>query len=519
MSYHQVEDIIEDAINLLDRADILANEKRDLIYNLYRFHDRFDTSFTRFRVLSVLKDCHYAYQLPIEEHSDYQNHKAFFEAYDIDTGDWIPVDIIQQNSSVYVQYRTLFFEAGDDFWKKIKEQLPKVEQKLPKHIPLPLVFYTLLMFAEQQNEYIFIKRWYATFVNSVLEYDIDHNDNIPKLFSLWLKDDTLMKIRNFAQTHHKAIKLKDKIYNNDELLALPNLKEEEQFARQVEKLAKLRFLLDLKSSLHTIEEKYRKENSPQLDFSKYDFIYNFFRVKLGNEWQDGIRETAKEDGLITFLTKIREKKRTNEADYACIIIEYSTERKTINFRIGIQNGMILKWQNRAASPKPELQHFTELLLVFIPEKELEKNKHISNWGGWKYDIKQSKNTLIKRLENLWMCYETYNPKIYKFYTSSVFDCAGIKDKELRKKRKKALNKGYSFFANEIDFKLFVACLNFKSGNMDFSNQYVSEIQDFLDKGLGSVHLKGRIKQGVFYIKTNEGVYPEITTIYSGRLQK
>ncbi len=103
MSYHQVEDIIEDAINLLDRADLLANKKRDLIYSLYRFHDMHDTSFTRFRVLSVLEDCHYAYQLPIEKHPNYLSHKTAFNTFDIDTSDWIPVDFSDKGFSAYVK--------------------------------------------------------------------------------------------------------------------------------------------------------------------------------------------------------------------------------------------------------------------------------------------------------------------------------------------------------------------------------------------------------------------------------
>ena len=222
MSYHQVEDIIEDAINMLDRADLVSNKKRDLIYNLYRFQDRFDTSFTRFRVLSALEDCHYAYQLPIDKHPSYVSHKSLFNTYSIDAGDWIPVDFSETGHSVYIQGKRLFFEAGDVFWEIIKKQLPKADQESPEQMALPLVFYTLLQLAEQQKETLFIKRWYATFVNSILEYELDDTDAIPKAFRGWLLNDTLLKIRDFVQIHQKAIYLKDKTYKNDALLALPN---------------------------------------------------------------------------------------------------------------------------------------------------------------------------------------------------------------------------------------------------------------------------------------------------------
>lgn len=98
--------------------------------------------------------------------------------------------------------------------------------------------------------------------------------------------------------------------------------------------------------------------------------------------------------------------------------------------------------------------------------------------------------------------------------------AGVNDSNaLMKRRKKVLNKGCNFFANEMDFKIFLACLNHKQGHIELANQYVDETQKLLDEGRASPQLKKRIKQGLTYVQKNTKNYPEITTIYSNRLKR
>lgn len=56
MSDHEVEDLVEQSIRALDSCHPAADDVRvrDWIGALYRFQDRFDCSFTRFRVREIL---------------------------------------------------------------------------------------------------------------------------------------------------------------------------------------------------------------------------------------------------------------------------------------------------------------------------------------------------------------------------------------------------------------------------------------------------------------------------------
>ncbi|MEL6821829.1 MAG: hypothetical protein AAFP70_08725 [Calditrichota bacterium] len=513
MSYHQIEDIIEEAIRLVGNAKLERIEKRNLIHNLYRFHDRFDTSYTRFRVLDILKEARYLYEWPVDAHPDYQTHHDFFNAFKQDVAQWIPSDLSTDSESIYLKGQSIFFEAGDAFWQRVKAQLAEDDQQTPQDQPIPDVFLQLLQLAEALHDENFMQEWYAVFANSILEFDLDVEDGIPKDFSTWLSNKTLLSIRSFAENNSEILCRKSE--DQDKLLSLPSLQEEMELASSADDMAKLSFLLDLQAPLKQIKATFRKDIAFKPDFSKYDLIYTFFREKLDSAWQDGLRQTDQETGVISFLKKIRDESAKQEAIYTCIILELTAEFKLVNCRIGIQNGIILNWQNREASAEPKKQHFAELLLAFVDEKELEENKHLTNWGGWKYSLKHSEKTLLKRLENLWQTYERYSPNIYSFYEAPLTIWLSVEDSDkLMQKRKKLLDKGYSFFGNEMEFKLATACLHKQSGKTKMAEELSEEVSRLLASGKGSEKLKIRVQQGLNYIQTGKGYFPELTTIYT-----
>lgn len=261
MSYYQVEDIIEDAIHLVSKAAIPSREKRDLIYNLYRFHDGFDTSYTRFRVFDILKDTHYLYEWDIEQHPDYARNEERFEKHRASKGDWISVDFNGDAAYVYTKNGKFYFEAGDMVWERIKQQLPEEDQKAPNQIPSLQLFYELLKISKEQNVAIFLKRWYATLVNCIINFEFKESDAPPKKFTKWLKNEHLLEIREFAVKNKELIFIEDDDYEDDELLALPDIEFEKEIGIEGEELAKLRFVVDFEVSVKQIESDYKKESA------------------------------------------------------------------------------------------------------------------------------------------------------------------------------------------------------------------------------------------------------------------
>ncbi|MEO1409400.1 MAG: hypothetical protein AAFW73_05925 [Bacteroidota bacterium] len=518
MSYHQIEDLVEDAIRLIVRLEGNRFAKRDLIYHLYRFHDRYDTSYTRLRLRELLVDHHYLYQFPVDRHPDYAEQRDFLERDRSGQGAWIPADFSGEAKSVYLLEGQLYCELGDAFWQRIKGTLPLAEQELPEALPLPRLFHRLLEIGRAQNETTFLKRWYATWANSLLDGEFDPADGVPPNFEAWLQDPDLLQIRTFAEAQRLQLHSADPDYADDDLLALPDLSEELELTNTAEERAKTAFLLDLQTPLAKLIKAYRSQRNKRPRYEKYRLIYQFFREKLGEHWRDGIVEDDRAEGMYSFLNVQPYPTTAEESFYACLLLEYSTEFKLVNLRIGIQRSRILDWQGRAVSAQPELQHFNEAPLAFGDEAALHRDPDISNWGGWKFSLKHSEKTLRKRLTALWDYYEQYSPRIYQFHRQPLTDWAGIADSQaLMDRRRGVLDQDYSFFGNEMDFKLAVARLNQELGRPALAEQYAAEVRALLEEELGSDALQERIRRGLEHLRTGTGAYPEISQVFSQRL--
>ena len=182
MSFHELEDFVEDAILLVNQSLFSQSEKRNLVATLYRFQQAHDTGYTHFRVYEVLKEIHFLYEWPIERHPDFTTHKAYFDKLNIDENPWISGDIGTEAEieSVIVReingQKFLYFDAGDAFWERVKDQLPPKDQQAPLVYPLPQVFLTLFQEAERQQDRSFMSLCYAVWVNGILEFYLDEQE-------------------------------------------------------------------------------------------------------------------------------------------------------------------------------------------------------------------------------------------------------------------------------------------------------------------------------------------------------
>jgi len=519
MSYHQIEDLVEDSIIIINNTDLSKLDKRDLIYNLYQFQYKFDTNNTLIRVRDILLKNHFLYSLPIKEHIDYSANKAYFIELDKDAQVWIPAYVDEpEKGSVYLSENKIWFEVNDEYWKRIRLNLPTKEQRIPKELSIINLLYRMLTLSMQQDNKLVAKRWYAAFVNSFLDFDLDENDGIPQNFNPWLNNKELKQLRKLLAMNLNILKTEDEAYEDDELFAIMDYKTELEFETNPDRRAQIKFLLDFQSSLEDIKTAFENEINYKVDLSKYELIYQYIREKLDSNWKDGIKEIKEEKGLITFLKSNNTFQDQGEEIHTSLIIDYTSDIKTIGLYVGIQNARILSWQGREASAKPEHQHFIENIFAHGNEEELEANKNISDWGGWKYDIKQNKKTHLKRLDSLWTYFMRYQEPIVKIYQEPLIEWVGNQDiSAIKNQREQLLNKKVSFFGNEIDFALFIACLNAKQGYDASTETFIKEVENLLQEGMGSDQLKRRVRQGLTYISLGKGTYPEISNIYSYRL--
>ena len=131
MSMHDIEGFAEEAVLFVGTSSLSDSEKIELIHNIYRFHDAWDTGFTKLRVYDTLIDTGYFYPFAPADHPEYQTCKNFFDDLPDSSFTFIhenPVErsgpitcywvetVHDQNTGEEFEVRTLCCEAGSALW-------------------------------------------------------------------------------------------------------------------------------------------------------------------------------------------------------------------------------------------------------------------------------------------------------------------------------------------------------------------------------------------------------------------
>lgn len=93
MSYHKIEDLVEETIVLIDKTNDALEEKRNLFYNLFAFQNLFDCSFTHFRQIDILIKNSFTYRIPINE---LPNNQELLNSQLASGNHWLPLKINEQ---------------------------------------------------------------------------------------------------------------------------------------------------------------------------------------------------------------------------------------------------------------------------------------------------------------------------------------------------------------------------------------------------------------------------------------
>lgn len=80
MSMHEVEDLIEQSIRLVNQSDQTAKQKRQLIWSLYDIQGMFDCSYTHFRLIDTLLALEYMQTFTATEFPAAQQYTHFYHS-------------------------------------------------------------------------------------------------------------------------------------------------------------------------------------------------------------------------------------------------------------------------------------------------------------------------------------------------------------------------------------------------------------------------------------------------------
>ncbi|WP_020551533.1 hypothetical protein [Embleya scabrispora] len=200
---HEIEDLVEDSIRIL-HAHHGPDEPRlrEWFAVLYGFQDRFDCSFTHFRVMDILVRRRFTYAFPLDRHPDYAQRRDHFDAlteftalrtFDDDAEEADDFDgYASWLEDGYVDPPLLYCDAGSRLWRRMVDsgRLGGPDAIAPQPVPLIDVVRELAVAAEQHGDRELIATWYSHGCHTLLDgpvgcpYDIEELAEIPAVRDL-----------------------------------------------------------------------------------------------------------------------------------------------------------------------------------------------------------------------------------------------------------------------------------------------------------------------------------------------
>lgn len=210
MSMHDIEDFAEQMVHLVNDSEISNEEKIELIYNIYKFHDSWDTSFTKLRVFQILADTGYFYLFDPPEHPDYEKYKDFFDRLPESNEMYIYEDPVAgctgdaEPTSYWLDYsydsekneefplNKMCCEAGSPVWSYFVGA-----EKAPKKMPELQLFSRLTELAAENNDIYAMGELY--FIVSYVFFDLESEEDkqlLEKMKPVLLKDEVMAVLKS-----------------------------------------------------------------------------------------------------------------------------------------------------------------------------------------------------------------------------------------------------------------------------------------------------------------------------------
>lgn len=123
MSMWEFEALGEEAVRLIDKADLPVSEKRKLIIWTYDMISGWDTSFIHFRTTDILVRNACFFSMPIDEHPEYASRKAEIDAFIAEGGTWLYTPDKAEAEAIYSrsgqdQPKQFWYDPRMALWQK-----------------------------------------------------------------------------------------------------------------------------------------------------------------------------------------------------------------------------------------------------------------------------------------------------------------------------------------------------------------------------------------------------------------
>lgn len=486
---HEIEGLVEDSVHVVAKSRMKPALKRDFLYNLYRFQLMFDTGYTHFRVIDTLLELKFTYRIPLEKHPDYKKNTSYFKGLDVDKTYWLPSEIGKEGESVYAKKEDygvfLYADAGSQFWQRLCEEniLPKTEHRPPQKLKTSYLVWKLLEHAHEQDKLHLVRDWYACLVN-MLGTDLGEEDGFPKLFLDFINAEEIAGIRAIG----KAVNPFASPYEGDDwgYVGRPILKEIEEEENDMERLFCIKWLLDFNTDEHKLKAAYAKEIKPDpKKDAKLQLIPNAVHRHLGNKnWKLVWKEEHEYGHYWLYHHQLRgaqgKPQDTDLHAYLFLNATYRDTDKILYPKIGVQTGLLHRWQGRGVLHDPKRVHFFDTIMTYIPKKDWDENKSLHWSGAWKYSLRSSEKVLNKHLDNFFEYFRKYAPLVLVEYEKPLFNGFQMSLKKALAYREK-IQQTHRFFLNEVEVYLVYAIHHFEKGEKDKAYELARKAKEMAEE--------------------------------------
>lgn len=394
MSYHAIENLVEDLIGLLEKSNLPEAKQRHFVYNLYQFQMRFDTSYTELRQFKYLQQIHYLKKLPIAQHPDYKANRTYFEG--LEEQDWIDIpDAETESSLAYTENGYFFPSYGSLLWERLKKEGAWPEAtEAPEQVTIPNLLADMLDLAEAQGEKALMHNIYLAFLNGVLAYDFDAEAGVPKQFNDWISDADLNRIREHF-IKHELLKIKKKGTEFE----VPSRLNEISEGTALDRVAQVDFLMSPKKTVEQIAAAFQKEQQQLAELPKK---IELIRSKLpsaieAQQWQF-LADNKPEDGHTIVWLFYRDVNVEAVAMRLFLELTFYVDISSIAVKQYVQHPLLLEWQQQEKSLNIADVPLSINVFEFIDADSVEKK--LNFLGLWVLPLKAKEVTIAKSIDQL-----------------------------------------------------------------------------------------------------------------------
>ncbi|WP_163866672.1 hypothetical protein [Myxococcus eversor] len=127
MSMHEIEDMVEAAVRVLDRRAPPGDmAPRSQFARLFKFQGECDCSFTHFRVMDILLARRFTYQFDVADHPDHATRSGFFKGikrftylHDNPSDETDEAEGERSPVAGYIEPPHLYCDAGSSLWRRM----------------------------------------------------------------------------------------------------------------------------------------------------------------------------------------------------------------------------------------------------------------------------------------------------------------------------------------------------------------------------------------------------------------